>query len=196
MQFERIHLDDLLGELSELPSDWMDDKARDVVAEIGASARELRKMAQPATVDDLERLLDANSEFLDVCRLFLGESQEAFAHRLSDHIEGRRVDWPGLRTLARKKPATVAAALIALGLPDVIHGHLERPWEAEDILIERYKMTRGKAIAGQARGRGLEDEVESVLEARGVPFERGVTFTGHKTETAKCDFAIPSRSHP
>ena len=123
-------------------------------------------------------------------------ARKPFAHRLSDHIEGRRVGWPGLRTLARKKPATVAAALVALGLPDVIQGHLERRWEAEDILIERYKMTRGKAIAGQARGRGLEDEVESVLEARGVPFERGVTFTGHKAETAKCDFAIPSRINP
>jgi len=196
LQFSNVGLDDLLGELSELPSDWMDDKARGVVAEIGASARELRKIAETATADDLERLLDANSEFLDVCRLFLGESQETFAHLLSDHLEGRRVGWPGLRTLARKKPATVAAALVALGLPEVIQGHLDRRWEAEDILIERYKMTRGKAIAGQARGRGLEDEVEAELRACDVPFERGVTFVGHKRETAKCDFAIPSRTDP
>lgn len=196
MRFEQVSLNDLLGEIRELPSDWMDEKAREVVAQIQLSGRELRKAGQEITAEDLTRLLEGNGEFLDVCRLFLGKSQETVAHEISDHLEGGRMGWPGLRSMARKEPGRIAAALVALGLPDVIRMHLSRKWEAEDILIERYKMSRGRAIAGQKRGRGLEDEVEAVLETAGVPFERNPTFTGHKGETAKCDFAIPSKSSP
>lgn len=90
----------------------------------------------------------------------------------------------------------MATALAALGLPEIIDQHLSRRWEVEDILIERYKMSRGRAIAGQKRGRGLEDEVATVLSMAGLPFVRGVTFAGKKGETAKCDFAIPTKAKP
>jgi hypothetical protein len=196
MRFRQVTLEDLLGELSELPSDWMDDTARGVVAQIHVAGQVLRKVGSEITDEDLAGLLGDNPEFLDVCRLFLGKSQESVAHELSDHLGGPRMGWPRLRSLARKEPGKIATALVAAGLPEVIRAHLERRWEAEDILIERYKMSRGRAIAGQKRGRSLEDEVEAVLEAAGVPFERNLTFTGHKEETAKCDFAIPSKSSP
>lgn len=196
MRFEPVSLDELLGELSELPSDWMDERASGVVAEVKVSLQELRKTASPVGREDLARLLDDNPEFLDVCRLFFGKSQESVAHELSEKLEGGRMGWQRLRSFARQEPAKMAAALAALDLPEVIQSHLDRKWTAEDVLIERYKMTRGRAIAGQKRGRGLEDEVEAVLEKAGLPFERNITFSGHKGETAKCDFAVPTRSTP
>ncbi|HVE72167.1 MAG TPA: DpnII family type II restriction endonuclease [Thermoanaerobaculia bacterium] len=64
------------------------------------------------------------------------------------------------------------------------------------MLVDRYKLGRGRAIAGQSRGRGLEDEVESVLKNAGIPFEPRVTFVAPNGVTAKCDFAIPSRDRP
>lgn len=196
MRFKKVTLEDLLAELTELPSDWMDDRAQDVVALVKDAGQELRRFEQPITAAGLTGLLGENANFLDVCRLFLTKSQEAVAHQLSDALGSQRMGWSRLRSVARKEPERIAQALVSLGLPGVIQRHLDRQWQAEDILIERYKMTRGRAIAGQKRGRGLEDEVEAVLEAAGVPFERNVTFTGHKGKTAKCDFAVPSKLTP
>lgn len=196
MKLEKITLDSLLDELNELPSDWMDDRARDVVALVKVASEELRHAKRPITSGVLAGLLGRDPDFLDVCRLFLAKSQEAVAHELSDALGGESMGWARLRSHARKEPERMAQALVALDLPHTIQQQLDRQWRAEDILIERYKMTRGRAIAGQKRGRALEDEVEVVLKATGVPFERSVTFTGHKGETAKCDFAVPSRSTP
>lgn len=86
--------------------------------------------------------------------------------------------------------------MVALDLPDIIDTHLKKKWAAEDILIERYRLTRGRAISGQKRGRALEDEVSEVLKNIGVPYERGVTFIGLDGKKAKCDFAIPDKEHP
>ena len=196
MQFEKLSLQDLLSELGELPSHWMDDVARDLVSRIGSTVGHLRGLGRPVNTGDLSSLLAEDPSFLDVCRLFLGKGQEPVAHLLCDELGGARLTWSRLRSLAGQEPQRMAEALTALGLPVLIDQHLHRRWEVEDILVERYKMSRGRAIAGQKRGRGLEDEVASRIRENGIPFERGVTFTGRKGETAKCDFAIPHRNHP
>jgi hypothetical protein len=85
--------------------------------------------------------------------------------------------------------------LVALGLPAIIFADVKKQWTVEDILVDRYKMSRGRATAGQARGRSLEVKVEEVLRPI-VPFESRVTFTGRRGQTAKCDIAIPTRDHP
>jgi len=196
MQFDKISLDDLVGELAELPSDWMDDQARELVVHIRQSVEELRLLGRPIQAADLADALRDDVQFLDVCRLFLGKSQEQAAHLLCDQFGGRRMNWGRLRSLARQDPERMANALVALELPEIIGAHLVRQWQAEDVLIERYRMSRGRAIAGQQRGRGLEDEVQASLESRSVPFERGVTFVGKKGVSAKCDFAVPQRRNP
>ena len=86
--------------------------------------------------------------------------------------------------------------MIALGIDKMITQQLNRKWEVEDILIERYKMSRGRAISGQKRGRALEEAVEGILKEINIPFDRGVSFVGRKGERAKCDFAIPTKDHP
>jgi len=196
MQFDKVSLDDLLVELEELPADWLDEKAQALLAHLKVSVGRLRDLGRAATRQDLADELRDDSRFLDVCRLFLGTGQETAAHMLSDAIEGPRRSWNQLKARARQSPEEIASALAVLKLPELIQSRLERRWQAEDVLVERYKMSRGRAIAGQRRGRGLEDEVGGVLAKLDVPFERGVTFVGKQNETAKCDFAIPTRDHP
>lgn len=195
MQLDKVTLEELLGELGELPSEWMDEKAQALVAHIRVSLGRLRALGRAVTEQDLAEELRVDPRFLDICRLFLGKGQEPAAHLICEAL-GSRMSWTKLRALARQQPERMAKALAALELPEIVHNHLDRRWQAEDILVERYKMSRGRAIAGQRRGRGLEDEVGAVLQEIGVPFERGVTFVGKKSATAKCDFAIPGRKHP
>lgn len=195
MQLSKISLDDLLGELVELPADWMDEVAAGLVAHVKLSLERLRGLGRPVTAADLAAELREKREFLDVCRLFMGQGQETVAHLLSDQL-GKHMGWTPLRNLAAREPERMAHALALIGLPGIIDQQLARNWQAEDILIERYRMSRGRAIAGQRRGRGLEDEVEAVLKAASVVYEARVTFTGVQGKSAKCDFALPARSEP
>lgn len=195
MQLDKITLEDLLLELEELPSEWMDEKAQALVAHIQISLARLRALDRVVTKGDLAEELRQDARFLDICRLLLGKGQEPAAHMMCEAL-GTRTSWTKLKALARQDPERMAAALEALKLPEIIRSHFERRWQAEDILEERYKMSRGRAIAGQQRGRGLEDQVGTVFEELSIPFERGIAFVGKKNATAKCDFSIPSRNHP
>lgn len=49
MQLEKITLEELLGELEELPSDWMDEKAQALVAHIRVSLGRLPIGSSPRT---------------------------------------------------------------------------------------------------------------------------------------------------
>jgi hypothetical protein len=196
MHFDKVALDELLAELSELPAEWMDEQAAALVTHIKLSVDALRALGRPVTTDDLAAALREKPEFLDVCRLFLGKGQESVAHMLCGQLGGQHLGWTALRKQAGRDPVKMATALTALDMPAVIDQHLSRRWEAEDILVERYKMSRGRAIAGQHRGRALEDEVAAVLTTAGVPFVPRVTFTGKEGQKAKCDFAIPTKAQP
>jgi hypothetical protein len=196
MKLMKISLEQLLGELSELPSDWVDDAARDLIQCIHRSVQRLRRLKRIPTQEDLEEAFESEPAFLDVCRLFLDKGQESVAHMICDILGGRRMGWQRLRRLASEDSDRIAKVMVELGIPEIIQQGILRKWRVEDVLIERYKMSRGRAIAGQRRGRDLEDEVESILQKTKVPFERGVTFVGKKGERAKCDFAIPAKEHP
>jgi hypothetical protein len=196
MRFTKIGLDLLNTELADLPSEWMDDEARVLVAEIPAILDRFRTIAADITADQLAKLLQEQPLTLDVLRLLCGEGQEPMAHRICDALGGQRRGWTALRGLARKKPAELAAALVAIGIPDLVRQQLGRSWTIDDVLLDRYKLGRGRAIAGQSRGRGLENEVEAILQGIPVPYATRVTFSGPGGVTAKCDFAIPTREEP
>ena len=54
---------------------------------------------------------------------------------------------------------------------------------------------RGSAISGQRRGRDVEDFAEAIIKTVfGDNFEVRCTFNGPRGTSAKCDFAIPSKS--
>ena len=194
MKFTKVTLAEILAELAELPSSWMDETARQLVESIDETLACLGDKKPTREALSLEFIRQPN--FLDICRLFFGQSQETVAHRICEQLGSGSMGFVRLRSIAQKEPERMAAAMEELDLPDLIFSHTSKKWTTKDILIERYKMSRGRAIAGQSRGRGLEDEVQAVLEAKGIPFQRGVTFTGKKGQTAKCDFCIPSKDHP
>lgn len=194
MQLKKVTLGEILLELEELPSSWMDETARELVESIDETLAYLG--TELPTQEDLAREFSRQPNFLDVCRLFFGHSQETVAHMICEQLECKSTGFVNLRKLAQKEPLRMASVMVELELPELIHNYTTRQWTTKDILVERYKMSRGRAIAGITRGRGLEDEVEKVLNEAGVRFERGVTFTGKKGQTAKCDFCIPTKHHP
>lgn len=195
MQFQKVDLKSLLSEIKELESSWLDDVGRKVVANLPAAVAFLKGLDRTPSADDLTGAFQKDPIFLDVCRLFLGVSQESAAHTIGAAL-GANKKWADLRKLAKAQPAALAAALVSIGLPDEISTQLHKRWEMEDVLLERYKMSRGRAISGQSRGRGLENEVEELLKQLEVKFDMRASFTGKKGQTAKCDFAIPSKDHP
>ena len=194
MKLTKITLGEILLELEELPSSWMDETARELVESIDETLICLG--SKKPTRDDLKLEFLRQPNFLDVCRLFFGHSQETVAHMICERLSCKSTGFVNLRKLAQKDPEKMAAVMEELELPDLIHNYTTRQWSTKDILVERYKMSRGRAIAGQSRGRGLEDEVQKVLAEKRIPFQRGVTFTGQKGQTAKCDFCIPTKDHP
>ena len=196
MRFTKIGLDLLLTELADLPSEWMDDEARRLVAEIPAMVERIQAIGPLLDENALATLLAAQPLALDVLRLMAAEGQEPMAHRICDALGGQRRGWVALRTLARKEPQQMARALVEIGMPELIRDQVWRQWTINDVLVDRYKLGRGRAIAGQSRGRGLENEVEAILRSVDVPYQTRVTFTAADGTTAKCDFAIPTREEP
>lgn len=190
MKLTRIGMDLLLTELADLPSEWMDDEARRVVPLIPVIVQRLRDTGREISLDRLAEMLVAEPLTLDILRLLTGDGQEPMAHRICDALGGKRRGWKALRTLTARKPSDMAAALVKIGVPAVIRDQLWREWTISDVLVDRYKLGRGRAIAGQSRGRGLENEVEAILRGIDVPFEMRVTFTGpegHNRQVRLCD---------
>lgn len=196
MKFEQVGLDLLLAELSDLPSEWLDDESRHLIAEIPAIVGRLRAIGPDVAAADLAALLREQPLTLDVCRLLTGRGQEPMAHDICGALGLTSGNWKTLRGRGRKDPEAMAAALVRIGILELIREQIWREWTIEDVLVDRYKLGRGRAIAGQSRGRALEDEVEAALVAAGVPFEARVTFVAPNGTTAKCDFAVPTRDKP
>lgn len=86
MQLERISLEQLVGELEELPSDWTDEKALALVAHVKISLGRLRALDRPLTEQDLADELRDDVRFLEICRLFLGKGQEPAAHVIGEAL--------------------------------------------------------------------------------------------------------------
>ena len=195
MAFDPLDFHRLLGELVELPSEGVDDETRAIQELLPQVLQTMRDAGRPLSLAELTTLLRQHPNFLVVARLFLGVSQDRAASTFSQAL-GTRLSWSSLRSKANQAPAQVAEAMVTIGLPEAMWEQLHREWTIADVINERYRLLRGRAIAGQQRGRQLEDRVRAVLERAGIPFEYSVTFVGREGQTAKCDFAIPSRDRP
>src|SRR5207245_11199998 len=93
--------------------------------------RQLRRLKRAPNRRDLEEALDADSAFLDICRLFLGVGQEPAAHMICDQLGGSRMNWSPLRRLAAQDPVKMARVMVALGIPGLIEQHFSRKWKVE-----------------------------------------------------------------
>jgi hypothetical protein len=188
-------MDGMLSELEHIAASWEDDTSKRVVALVHTAVAIIRAKKDAPLLGTIEDLIRKDPEYLDALRLFIGESQDVIAHRLGAEL-GARGSYAKVRKALAADPKAGAKALEALGLLDIIREHLGRSWSVEGVLVDRYKQSRGRAIAGQARGRVLEDAVAEVLTRIGVQFQMRCTFTGKNDITAKCDFAIPSEAQP
>ncbi|WP_426341757.1 DpnII family type II restriction endonuclease [Pseudoduganella sp. S-14] len=182
-------IDDIVGSLSALDVDWMDDTARNAIARL--VALETKVQYERA---DIAALLDENFEEGILCaRLFLALSKDSMESELKRELGPGGI---GVKRYKHDRDAFIDA-LVRLQLPDALAAAINHQPVWSDILVERLRSGRGSAISGQKRGRGLEDLVEAMVrEVFGDQYETRCTFTGAEGRTAKCDFAIPDRHRP
>jgi len=180
-------LEDILSSLRHLEVDWKDETAIRVMAQ-------LRNMPVKAvySIEDVEALLDANfDEGILICRLFMGLSKDQFTALLHDARGSAGI---GVKAY-RADGAGFLSDLSRIGLLDDMAAEANRKAHWSDVLVERLRSGRGSAIAGQRRGRGVEDFAEEIIKTVfGDNYEARCTFRGPRGTTAKCDFAIPSKT--
>ena len=142
-------------------------------------------------------ILEENKYALDVIRLMLGLSQDEFLNELLYYAKlplGN--SFSSARNKASEFSDEIARTLIEdMGIKSIAELELFRKWDYYEVLIERYKFMRGRAVKGQKRGRTLEDDVEEMLKEINVQYDKGRSFTTSKG-SAKADFSIPSHVNP
>ncbi|MDX1980702.1 MAG: DpnII family type II restriction endonuclease [Bryobacteraceae bacterium] len=188
MQIVEQKLEDITAALTTLEAPWQDEHAAKVIALVqGIPAKEAY------SAEDVGKLFDENFDAaFTAAYLFLGISKDKFQDRLAAALPGQN----GVMRFKKDRSAYIAA-LDTLDLPAAMTAAVNFKPTWSDILIERLRSGRGKAIKGQTRGRGLEDFTEALVrEVFGNQFVRGGQFTGIGGKVAKCDFAIPDRQKP
>jgi hypothetical protein len=182
-------LDEIMTTLRPLIVDWEDETAHRVIMKLRAFPA--KKVYTP---DDVKALLDADfDDGILICRLFLGLSKDQFVSLLRGVLGDAGI---GV-TSYRSNPTVFTEAVLGTGLLEVMSKEVNRKPHWSDLLVERLRSGRGSAIAGQRRGRSAEDFVEAIVRrVFGNGFHMRCAFTGPRDQTAKCDFAIPSRNSP
>lgn len=181
-------LDDIVASLQPLIVEWKDETAHRVVDRLTHFPSK-----GSYSVADLKALLDEDFEdAILIFRLFMGMSKDQFVSFLRGIREEKGI---GVNSY-RAGPEGFIEDLISAGLLDAIAEEVNRELHWSDVLVERLRSGRGSAISGQKRGRGVEDFAEAIVKTVfGSNFDLRCTFTG-PNGSAKCDFAIPSRTAP
>lgn len=186
---ERVEqtITDITGALSTLEAPWQDEHAAKVITLI----QEIQ-IAPEFGAGDIGGLFDKGFDAaFTACQLFLGVSKDEFQDRLGALLGPGKI---GAKSFKVDRPAYLDA-LGKLGVPAAMTAavNLKPVWS--DILIERLRSGRGKAIKGQKRGRGLENFTEELVrEVFGEGgYEARCSFTGFNGKIGKCDFVIPDR---
>lgn len=85
MKFKKIGLDVLLSELADLPSEWMDDEARHLVAGIPAVVERIRSIGPELDAAAIATLLKEQPLALDVLRLLAAEARSRWRTASATH---------------------------------------------------------------------------------------------------------------
>ncbi len=191
MEILKQQLDDILGNLSRLESDWKDELAVSVISKL----KSIQQKGEYG-IDDIRDLFGETSDEFNVGRicaqLFLGVSKDQLTSELNELLGPGGI---GVKRFQNSQDEYINA-LTNLGLAESMINAVNYNPSWSDILIERLRSGRGSAIQGQSRGRGLEDFAEEIIkEVFGDQYQPRCTFKGSNGE-AKCDFAIPDCSNP
>ena len=192
----RLTLEELLEQIERIPAEWLNAVGQRVVEAI----RRVVERIGHRTVDRalVEELLREEPYALDVFRLFLDLSQDVLANEIN--ARGIKGDFDSIRRKCSKHAAEIAEVLVELGVLDAIEAHRARAWTLKDILVERYKQTRGRAVRAQRRGAALEEAVEELLRELQreikLTYDKGRNFVSRSGREAKADFMIPSYREP
>ena len=192
----RLTLEELLEQIERIPAGWVNAVGRRVVEAIPRVIEHIGD--RPLDRGLIEDLLREEPYALDVLRLFLDLSQDVLANEVN--ARGIKGDFDSIRRKCSQHAAEIVDVLVKLGVLDAIEAHRAREWTLEDLLIERYKQTRGRAIRAQKRGAALEEAVEKLLRELqrevGLTYDKGRNFVSRSGREAKADFMIPSHQQP
>jgi len=169
--------------------DWLDPTASRIIERIVS-------LPLKSAYDSTDLTLLLSGDFEDgklICRLFLGLSKDEFETLLIHHLGPGKT---GITSFKRNRDSYLQA-LMDIGLADQMSRQVNTPVLWSDILIDRLRAGRGRAVRGQIRGRSLEDFVESFVKAEFTTYDTRCSFIGKDgVSTAKADFAIPSIEEP
>ena len=181
--------EEIIDSLQPLRVEWQDEVARRVISQL-----ETTPAKEKYAIADVKKILDDHfDDGLLICRLFLALSKDEFTAALRRALDGQSAGIKGYR----RDPDKFLAALESLGLLTAMTQCVNRKPKWSDVLVERLRSGRGSAISGQKRGRGVEDFAEAVVkQVFGAAYSKRCAFTGARGDTAKCDFAIPSKANP
>ena len=132
MDFKKLSLDQLMGELQALPSEWQDAKGQEIVDSLDACLASITDWPSPTELTHLEHSLLELPDFLDTCRLFLSMSQDVMANNLSESLLARghaRADWKQLQSMTRRDAKLLAQVLIDIHLFEEIEKQRNRAWD-------------------------------------------------------------------
>lgn len=189
MERKKQTLDEILSSLKPLEAEWCDDIAQRVIDE-------LRRIPEKSQYDENDVTQILNNLKLDeallIFRLFLGLSKDQFTPRLQKAL----VTTGSGTTRSRKSVAQYVAAMMTLGICEKMQERINAKSHWSDVLIERLRSGRGSAISGIRRGRNVEDFVEDIVKQVFPIYDTRCLFVGSDGRSAKCDFAIPEKTHP
>ncbi len=189
MEFVAQSLNEIVATLRPLTVDWKDETARRVIDRLKAF-----HVKRVYGAEDVKAILDGDfDDGVLICRLFLGLSKDQFTSVLRNAMPEGGI---GV-TRYRSDPAVFIDTLEKVGLLEAMEEVANRAPHWSDVLAERLRSGRGSAIAGQRRGRDVEDFAEAIIrKVFGKQFQMRCNFSGPRGRAAKCDFAIPSKSAP
>src|SRR5947207_2433717 len=189
MEFVAQTLNEIVATLRPLTVDWKDETARQVIERLHEFP-----IREAYRAEDVKAVLeDGFGDGMLICRLFLGFSKDQFTSELKAALPEGGI---GV-TRFRSDPSTFIGALVRIGLLEAMAEVTNRAPHWSDVLTERLRSGRGSAIAGQRRGRDVEDFAEAIVRRIfGNQFQMRCNFSGPRGRAAKCDFAIPTKSAP
>ena len=183
---------DITGALSTLEAPWQDEHALKVIALIQTFPFADSGGIITVSSNLIGTMFDKGfNEAFTAAQLFLGISKDEFQDRLGAILGSSKI---GSKSFKADRAAYLTA-LEEMELPEAMATAISLKPVWSDILIERLRSGRGKAIKGQKRGRNLEDFTEGLVRDvfGGGGYEKRCSFTGYNNKTGKCDFVIPDR---